>query len=95
MKFHLLSSAIGLAQLLTDGLGVAREQGGDVEIDTWQNQLETMEMAPSMQAVILAGNHLCPWIIILPFQLVVLQLIDHYDKLFWVSSILAIVSISI
>lgn len=39
MKFHLLSSTIGLIQLLTDILGVAREQEGDVEIDTWQKQL--------------------------------------------------------
>jgi len=31
--------AIGLTQLLTDSLNVAREQEGDVEIDIWQKQL--------------------------------------------------------
>lgn len=67
MKFHLLSSAVGLTRLLTDSLAVAREQEEDVGIDTWQKQLQTMEMAPSAQAVVLAGNHLRPWIIILPF----------------------------
>lgn len=39
MKLYLLRSAIGLTQLLTDSLGVAREQEGDVEIDTGQKQL--------------------------------------------------------
>lgn len=35
-KFCLLSSAVGLTKLLTDSLGVTREQEGDTEIDTWQ-----------------------------------------------------------
>lgn len=60
-KFCLLSSAVGLTKLLTDSLGVTREQEGDTEIDTWQKWLWTMEMAPRMQAVFLAAfMDLCP-----------------------------------